>query len=162
MTWLVIFATIVILIGFNALYVSAEFSTISPRRSRLAQMAEEEENRAAQLLLPMIESVPKLDTYVAACQIGITISSLVLGFYGQATLSVLLIPYLVRMGGMADVTAQSIAATVVLILLTTLQVVLGEFGAQEHWRPISGTIGGVDCPPYALVVGAVTPVGLDF
>ncbi|MBI1298658.1 DUF21 domain-containing protein [bacterium] len=126
MTWLVVLATIVILIGFNALYVAAEFATISARRSRIAQMAEEEENRAAQLLLPLMEDVHRLDTYVAACQIGITISSLVLGFYGQATLSVYLTPYLVQLGGLAEVTAQSISATVVLLLLTVFQVVLGE------------------------------------
>lgn len=126
MTWFVILATIVFLIGVNALYVAAEFSTISARRSRIAQMAEEENNRAAQLLLPLMEDVHRLDTYVAACQIGITISSLVLGFYGQATLSIYIAPFLVNLGGMAEVTAQSISATVVLLLLTTLQVVLGE------------------------------------
>ncbi|MCB0116514.1 MAG: hemolysin family protein [Caldilineaceae bacterium] len=126
MTWLVILATIVILIGINALYVAAEFATISARRSRIAQMAEEEDNRAARALLPLMEDVHRLDTYVAACQIGITISSLVLGFYGQATLSGYLSPLLVRLGGLAEVTAQSISATVVLLLLTMLQVVLGE------------------------------------
>ena len=40
MTWIIIFLVIVLLIGFNALYVAGEFSTISARRSRLAQLAE--------------------------------------------------------------------------------------------------------------------------
>jgi putative hemolysin len=126
MTWFVIFATIAILIGFNALYVAAEFATISARRSRLVQMAEEENNRAAQLLLPFVADLKHLDTYVATCQIGITISSLVLGFYGQATLSAALAPYLMGLGNLSDIAAQSIATTSVLILLTSLQVVLGE------------------------------------
>jgi CBS domain containing-hemolysin-like protein len=126
MTWIVVLTTIFILIGINALYVAAEFATISARRSRLAQMAEEENNRAAQLILPFVEDLHQLDTYVAACQIGITISSLVLGFYGQATLSEILAPYFVQLGSISTVAAQSISATVVLILLTSLQVVLGE------------------------------------
>jgi putative hemolysin len=126
MTWLVVFTTVIILIGFNALYVAAEFATISARRSRVVFLAEEEENRAAQLLLPFIEDVQQLDTYVAACQIGITVSSLVLGFYGQATISSALAPYLVQLGGVSDIAAASIAATVVLAFLTTLQVVMGE------------------------------------
>jgi len=126
MTWLVVLTTVIILIGFNALYVAAEFATISARRSRVVFLAEEEENRAAQLLLPFIEDVRQLDTYVAACQIGITVSSLVLGFYGQATISSALAPYLVQLGGISDIAAASIAATVVLAFLTTLQVVMGE------------------------------------
>jgi putative hemolysin len=126
MTWFVIFATIAILIGFNALYVAAEFATISARRSRLAQMAEEENNRAAQLLLPFVLDLKNLDTYVATCQIGITISSLLLGFYGQATLTAALAPYLLGLGDLSVVAAQSIATTTVLILLTSLQVILGE------------------------------------
>ncbi len=126
MSWLIIVATIVILIGFNALYVAAEFATISARRSRLVQMAEEDNNRAARSLLPLIEDIYKLDRYVAACQIGITLSSLILGYYGQASLSKVLLPFLVRLGGFSEMAAQSIAATVVLVMLTVLQVVLGE------------------------------------
>jgi putative hemolysin len=126
MTWLVVLTTVIILIGFNALYVAAEFATISARRSRVVFLAEEEENRAAQLLLPFIEDVQQLDTYVAACQIGITVSSLVLGFYGQATISYALAPYLMQLGGVSDIAAASIAATLVLAFLTTLQVVMGE------------------------------------
>jgi putative hemolysin len=126
MTWLVVLATIIILIGFNALYVAAEFATISARRSRIVYLAEEEENRAAQLLLPFIEDVQQLDTYVAACQIGITISSLVLGFYGQATISAALAPYLIELDWLSEIAAVSIAATLVLVFLTTLQVVMGE------------------------------------
>lgn len=126
MTWIVVFAIVIVLIGFNALYVAAEFATISARRSRLVQMAEEENNRAAQLLLPYVLELKHLDAYVATCQIGITISSLVLGFYGQATLSEALAPFLVGLGNLSAVAAQSIATTTVLIFLTALQVVLGE------------------------------------
>lgn len=126
MSWLIVVATIAILIGFNALYVAAEFATISARRSRLVQLAEEENNRSARLLLPLVEDIYKLDRYVAACQIGITLSSLILGYYGQASLSKILAPYLVRLGDFSELAAQSIAATAVLVLLTVLQVVLGE------------------------------------
>ena len=77
---LVTFAVIVLLLFVNAFYVAAEFSTLSSRRSRLAQLSEEG-NRFARSILPIVEDPAKLDTYIAACQIGITISSLVLGFY---------------------------------------------------------------------------------
>ena len=84
----------------NALYVAAEFAAVSVRRSRLHQLAEDG-NPFAAWLLPIVESPAALDRYIAACQIGITISSLVLGAYAQATLAVWLAPYFAAVGGTA-------------------------------------------------------------
>lgn len=116
---------ILLLILVNALYVAAEFATVSVRRSRIQQSAEEG-NRLARLLLPVLEDGHRLDRYIAACQIGITISSLVLGAYGQARLAPALAPSFAALGGMQEAAAQSSAAVVVLIGLTVLQMVLGE------------------------------------
>jgi CBS domain containing-hemolysin-like protein len=99
-------------------------------------------NRMAKLLLPIIEDSRALDTYVAACQVGITISSLVLGAYGQSAIALRLVepltvmierlqPVLSNIGldstlVVAETAAHSIATTSVLIFLTILQVVMGE------------------------------------
>ena len=120
-TWLVI----IFLIAVNALYVAAEFAAVSVRRSRVRQLAEDG-NRLARDLLPTLEDAAKLDRYVAVCQIGITLSSLVLGAYGQATLAVEFAPLFERWGDMQAVAAQSTSAVVVLIGLTVLQVIFGE------------------------------------
>jgi len=109
----------------NALYVTAEFAAVSARKTRLSQMAGTG-NRLASILLPYVEDHKALDHYIAACQIGITLSSLVLGAYGQSTVATLLAPILVNLGNLAEPLAFSISATGVLILLTILQVVLGE------------------------------------
>lgn len=116
---------LIALIAANALYVAAEFSAVAAERPRLAQLAKEG-NRRAQKLLAIVEDGVQLDRYIAACQIGITISSLVAGAYGQATLTVALAPILASWFGMSILTAASTAAVVVLLLLTVLQVVLGE------------------------------------
>ena len=121
LTW----AIIALLIAFNGLYVAAEFAAVSVRRSRIRQMAEEG-HRLARRLLPTLEEAPRLDRYIAACQVGITISSLVLGAYGQATLSESLMPLFERWGGFQAAAAHSTSAAVVLVGLTTLQMVLGE------------------------------------
>jgi putative hemolysin len=121
LAWLVI----ILLITINALYVSAEFSAVSVRRSSIRQIAEEG-NLFARRLLPQLEDATKLDRYVATCQIGITFSSLVLGAYGQATLAVELAPLFERWGNMQAIAAQSTSAVVVLIGLTVVQVILGE------------------------------------
>jgi putative hemolysin len=125
MSTLIIIFTITLMVSANALYVAAEFATISARKTRIAQMAEDG-HRLAKMLLPFLEDTKALDTYVAACQIGITISSLVLGAYGQNTVAGLLAPWLVQLGSLAQPAAYSISATVVLVSLTILQVVMGE------------------------------------
>jgi CBS domain containing-hemolysin-like protein len=109
----------------NALYVAAEFAAVSVRRSRLHQL-KEDGNPFAAWLLPIVESPLALDRYIAACQIGITISSLVLGAYAQATIAVWLTPYIAALGGLTDVVAQSTSTIVVLLVLTVAQVVFAE------------------------------------
>ncbi len=125
MNLLVVSSVILILIGLNALYVAAEFSAVSARRARLAQLAKEGNPVAAQILA-IVENVRNLDTYIAACQVGITLTSLLLGYYGQATLAEMLTPIFQRMGGLSPVAAHSTAVTIVLAFLTGLQVLLGE------------------------------------
>ncbi|MCB2180361.1 hemolysin family protein [bacterium] len=126
---------LLILIGINALYVLAEFSTVSSRKARLSQLAEEG-NPLASHVLHIVDNPAKLDTYVATSQVGITISSLVLGYFGQARLSSYLIPLLQRFGDFTEATALSISASVVLVSLTVVQVLFGELipknmGIQE-------------------------------
>ncbi len=109
---------ILVMVAVNALYVAAEFATVGSRRSRV-QEAAENGNRAAVSLLDILKDPKRLDNYVAACQIGITLSSLVAGAYGQAQLTPLLTPYFGAAG-------QGVAVLLTLVLITALQVVLGE------------------------------------
>jgi CBS domain containing-hemolysin-like protein len=116
---------ILLLIAVNALYVAAEFAAVSVRQSRIKQLAGEG-HALAKRLLPWIEDSRRLDTYIAACQIGITFSSLVLGAYGHAALTVQLTPLFAQWGSLQDLAAQSTSAAVVLTALTITQVILGE------------------------------------
>jgi len=110
---------VLVMVTFNALFVAAEFATVGARRPRVQRTAEGGSRSAARLLHVM--SDPKrLDAYVATCQVGITISSLVAGAYGQAQLTPLLEPHLGAIGG------RTAAVLIVLIVITALQVVLGE------------------------------------
>jgi putative hemolysin len=122
---LIIFAVIAILILVNGFYVAAEFSTVSAKRSRLAQHADEGHGHAA-AVLKVVESPARLDTYIAACQLGITVSSLMLGYYGQAQVMGLLGPYVDQISPTFQVLLRSIATTMVLVVLTVSQVILGE------------------------------------
>jgi len=125
MFWFITFLIILLLISFNALYVAAEFSTVSSRRSRLSQQVEQG-NQLAETILGIVEDSKKLDAYVATCQVGITISSLVLGYYGQAQLPAVIAPIFSSFGNFTDLAAKSFSATVILVLLSLLQVLFGE------------------------------------
>jgi putative hemolysin len=125
MTWIVALLIISLLIFINAFYVAAEFSTVSSRRSKLAEMAADG-NTLAQVLTPIVSDRHRLDTYVATCQIGITVSSLLLGFFGQSRLTPAVAELLGTNERMASATILLMTAALVLLLLTTLQVILGE------------------------------------
>ncbi|HEY6557890.1 MAG TPA: hemolysin family protein [Polyangiaceae bacterium] len=114
-----------LLVTVNALYVAAEFSAVAVQKSQLAPLARGGNRRAAGLLA-VLEDGAQLDRYIAACQIGITVSSLVAGAYGQATIGMALGPLIESAFGVAADDAQSYAFIAVLLVLTTLQVVLGE------------------------------------
>lgn len=114
-----------LLIAANALYVAAEFGAVAAPRGRIRARAEEGSARA-QRLVPVVEQPARLDRYIAACQIGITLSSLVLGAYGQAELAPVLERAFGELGGWESATAESVAFAIVLVGLTVAQMVLGE------------------------------------
>lgn len=118
MTVLIPLLLIGVMVSFNALYVAAEFATVGSRRSRVQEDAESGSSAAAGLLA-ILQDPRRLDNYVAACQIGITLSSLVAGAYGQAALT----PLLEDLFGTG---ARAVAVVIVLVAITSLQVVLGE------------------------------------
>ena len=118
MNVIVTVVAITIMLALNALYVAAEFATVGSRKSRIQAMAQDG-NRSAAKLFEIVRDPVLIDNYVAACQVGITLSSLVAGAFGQARLTPLFEP-LFGSGGRA------IAIVVTLIIITSLQVILGE------------------------------------
>jgi putative hemolysin len=112
------------LILATALYVAAEFAAVSVRRSRIRRLAEDGNPLAARLL-PYVDDSHELDEYVAVSQIGITLSSLVLGAYAQAALAPVVAPLLQQQFALDPDTARSAAATGMLVTLTGLAMVLG-------------------------------------
>lgn len=118
-------AVITLLILLTALYVAAEFAAVGARRSRLRRLAEDGNPLAARLL-PVVEDARELDRYIAVSQIGITLSSLILGAYGQAVIAPRVAPLLARTPLIDPSASDSAAAIVVLLVLTTLSMIVGE------------------------------------
>lgn len=120
-----IWISVALLILANALYVSAEFGGVSAPRSRVRRLADDG-RLSARRLLPFIQNPAALTRYISTSQIGITLSSLILGAYAQATFGLRLAPALGGWLRLDAVTARSASEVAVLILITAAQLVLGE------------------------------------
>jgi putative hemolysin len=124
-TIITIIVIVTLMVAVTSLYVAGEFAAVSARKSRLIQMANEG-NQLAKAVVPILEDHHKLDRYIAASQVGITLSSVLLGIYGQREIAPLIATVLDDLPFLTEVAAGGVSTTLVLIFLTTLQVVLGE------------------------------------
>ncbi len=113
------------------LYVAAEFAIGSAHRTKIHQLATQDD-ALARILLPILEDNQRLDRYVAACQIGITLSTLVLGAFAQTVIAGWLAgPLSQLLNGALDPAAaarlgHALAVILVLLFIGGLQVILGE------------------------------------
>src|SRR4051812_12447052 len=99
----------------NGFFVAAEFALVAVRRSRVDQQADEGD-RAAMLVQRTLE---RLDRYIAITQIGITSSTLAVGWIGEPAIASLVDAGMARLGlGVSNAVAHSVAA------LTTAFLVL--------------------------------------
>ena len=116
---------VVIFIALTAFFVGAEFAILKVRMSRIDQLISEG-NKKAVLAKKVAEN---LDYYLSACQLGITITALVLGALGEPTVEKLLHPVFERFDvpeAMSTVLSYGIA----LALVTFLHVVFGELAPK--------------------------------
>lgn len=114
-----------LLILMTALYVAAEFAVVSVKKPRIQHMAEEG-NKDAIRLLPIVNDVNKLDEYISVSQVGITLSSLILGAYSQDAIGVKLYPVIEKYFNLDRLSAESTSSLIILVLLTIVTMVIGE------------------------------------
>jgi CBS domain containing-hemolysin-like protein len=118
---------VVALVAANGFFVATEFAIVAVRRSRLEQLAQEGHPTAKAAK----EMVGRLDAYIAACQLGITMASLALGWIGEPALAHLVEPPLEQLvGAFAPAAAHGVAIGVSFALITALHIVLGELAPK--------------------------------
>jgi CBS domain containing-hemolysin-like protein len=120
-----VWIVLALLVLANAFYVAGEFGAVGVRRSRVRRLSEDGSFLARQLL-PFVQDAAQLDRYVAVSQVGITLSSLILGAVAQGTVAVWIAPAVADWTGLDARAAASAAAIGVLIALTAVQVLLSE------------------------------------
>ncbi|MBW4519659.1 MAG: hemolysin family protein [Scytolyngbya sp. HA4215-MV1] len=114
-----------LLIAINAFFVAAEFSIVSVRRSRISQLVDAGDTQAK-----TVQDLQRsIDRLLSTTQIGITLSSLALGWIGESTMAATLtsmanqasLPSLGR-----GIFVHSLSVPIAFFLLAYLQIVLGE------------------------------------
>ncbi|PKH11035.1 transporter associated domain protein [Planomicrobium sp. MB-3u-38] len=114
-------ALFVLLILFTAVFVGAEFAIVKVRMSRIDQLIDEGNKRAG-IAKKILDD---LDYYLSACQLGITMTALGLGWLGKPAVEQLILP-LFRDIGLASSSALVISFILAFSLVTFLHVVIGE------------------------------------
>src|SRR6476620_1643553 len=111
------------LVFANGVFVAAEFSIVTVRKTRVDQLIAEG-HRGARAVRRAITSP---DRYIAATQLGITMASLGLGWIGEPALAAQVEPTLGFLPAhIADATAHTIAVAIAFTLITGAQIIFGE------------------------------------
>src|SRR5215217_1795875 len=119
MTIAVKLLAVLVLVAANGFFVAAEFALVGVRASRIETLAAAG-NRSAQRLLSLLRN---LNAYLSACQLGITLASLALGWIGEPAVARLLEGPL---SGFSDTVRHTVAFTIAFSIITSLHIVLGE------------------------------------
>lgn len=105
----------------NAFFVVAEFALVRVRKTQL-QLAAEEGRAGAKAALLVANNV---NSYLSACQLGITLASLALGWLGEPAVSELIRPGLAALG-MSEAAVSAVAVALGFAIVTALHIVAGE------------------------------------
>ncbi len=116
---------VVILIALTGFFVAAEFAIVKVRPSRIDQLAAENKRGA----LAAKKLISNLDEYLSACQLGITITALGLGWLGEPTIHHLLEPVL-QNWNLSPAVASTLSFIIAFASITFLHVVIGELAPK--------------------------------
>lgn len=114
------------LVLLNGLFVAAEFAFVKARPTRIAQLAAEGSRKAKTAQL----CIENIDAYLSVCQLGITLSSLGLGWLGEPAVADLITPLLYKFGITVPTVVHSISFVIAFSVITFLHVVFGELAPK--------------------------------
>jgi CBS domain containing-hemolysin-like protein len=117
--WLTLATTLIVANGF---FVAIEFALVKVRPARLVTLARHGQPLAA----PAAWLAKRLDRSLSACQLGITMASLALGWVGEPAIATLLEPWLARAGVTSPAVLHGVAFGFAFTIITAGHLVLGE------------------------------------
>ncbi|PGZ09400.1 hypothetical protein COE30_08745 [Bacillus cereus] len=116
---------VIVLIALTAFFVAAEFAIVKVRSSRIDSLIAEGNNRATSVKTV----ITNLDEYLSACQLGITVTALGIGWFGKPALKQMF-DTLFANWNISTQLADIFAVTLVFLFITFLHVVIGELAPK--------------------------------
>jgi len=128
-------AAVLALVFANGFFVAAEFALVTVRKTRIDQLIAE----GSRLARPVRRAITDPDSYIAATQLAITMTSLGLGWIGEPAVSSMIQPALGLLPvPLREATSHTIAVALGFAVITALHIVLGELApktvALQHRR----------------------------
>ncbi|NGQ95396.1 HlyC/CorC family transporter [Brevibacillus sp. SYP-B805] len=117
---------VLFLVFLNAFFVATEFALVRVRESRIAQLVSE----GNQLARTVESVIDQLDAYLSACQLGITLASLGLGWVGEPAVARLFQP-LFTYFNIGEPWNGTISFLIAFSIITFLHIVLGELAPKS-------------------------------
>ncbi|OAB41085.1 hemolysin family protein [Paenibacillus antarcticus] len=143
---------VVALILLNGFFVSAEYAMVKARSSRIDTLVAD--GRRGAILARNITN--NLESYLSACQLGITLASLGLGWIGAPAIGRLLYP-LVNLLGYSEAVVHGISVTIAFIIITVLHIVLGELAPKTLALRKSNSVTLLSAAPITLFYKIMSP-----
>lgn len=109
---------LLLLVFLNGFFVAGEFALVRSRRARLVELARENPRYRR-----VLNQVDNMSEYLSACQFGITLASLGIGFLGEPALAELIEPIF---GGLSHGLAVAISIAIAYTIATSLHITAGE------------------------------------
>jgi CBS domain containing-hemolysin-like protein len=145
--------SVVLLVAANGFFVASEFALVAVRKSRIEAQAADGD-KAAVRLLGMLNN---LNAYISATQLGITLSSLGLGWIGEPAVASLLEPFLVWVGSVTGATflasgpvLHTISFAIAFSFITFLHIVFGELAPKTAALELSERVSYVIAVPLLI------------
>ncbi len=145
--------SVILLVAANGFFVASEFALVAVRKSRIEAQAAEGDGAAVRLLGMLND----LNAYISATQLGITLSSLGLGWIGEPAVASLLEPFLLWLGeltGAGFLTSATVLHTIsfaiAFSLITFLHIVFGELAPKTAALELSERVSYLIAVPLLL------------
>ena len=117
---------ILFLVLLNGFFVAAEFAMVKVRSSRIETLLHEGNTRA-RFAKKLVEH---LDEYLSACQLGITLASLGLGWIGEPAIADMIEPVMVGLGFSTQM-VHAVSFALAFSIITALHIILGELAPKS-------------------------------
>lgn len=143
---------VVILIALTAFFVAVEFAIVRVRGSRVDQLIAEGQKNA----LAVKQVTTNLDGFLSACQLGITITALGLGWLGEPTVEKILHPVFSSLQ-VPEALGSALSFIIAFVVITYLHVVVGELAPKTMAIRKSEEIALITAKPLIMFTKLMHP-----